>query len=124
MAEGTATAEFERRAGKNQSLFREVNERVDEVNQGHALWLTLSDWVCECADETCTERIEMTGEEYSTVRESPIRFAVMPSEEHVVPEVERVVRKESRYWVVEKFGQAAAAAKKLDPRSRHRSVDT
>jgi hypothetical protein len=118
MAIETDQAEHERRAGKNQSLFRDVNERVNEINQAHDLWLTLADWVCECADDTCTERIKLTPEEYEKVRESPTRFCVAPSDEHVVPDVERVVKQHPRYWIVSKVGEAASAATHLDPRSR------
>lgn len=108
--------EHERRAGKNQAPFRAVNERVSEITQTHDLWLTLADWVCECVDESCTERIELTPEQYERVRETPRHFAVAPSEEHVAPDVERIVEKHARYWVVEKVGEAAAAAQQLDPR--------
>jgi hypothetical protein len=37
------------RAAKNQSLFREVNERIDELS-GSATFLT---FIWECANETC-----------------------------------------------------------------------
>jgi hypothetical protein len=122
MAIETANEEYQRRAGKNQALFRDVNERVNEINQAHDLWLTLSDWVCECADETCTERIELTPEDYERVRENPTRFVVAGSEEHVVPGAERIVEQHPRYWVVEKVGEAAAAAEELDPRGSDRKV--
>jgi hypothetical protein len=38
----------------------------------------------------------------------------------VFPDVERIVRKEDGYWVVEKVDQAAVVAAKFDPRSRQR----
>jgi hypothetical protein len=38
------------------------------------------------------------------------RFVVMPSEQRVIPEIERVVKQTDRYWVVEKLGTAAAVA--------------
>jgi hypothetical protein len=114
----TETEEHERRAGKNQSLFREVNERVSEINKEHGLWVTLSDWICECADETCTERIELTPEQYERVRKNPTHFVVAPSAEHVVFDVERVVEQHDRYWVVSKVGEAASVAMKLDPHSQ------
>ena len=114
----TSYEEHARRAGKNQSLFRDVNERVSEVNKAHGLWVTLSDWICECADETCTERIELTPQQYEHVRDNPTHFIVAPGEEHVIPDVEWIVEKRGRYWVVEKAGVAAAVAEHLDPHSR------
>jgi hypothetical protein len=117
MATETAHQEHEKRAGKNQSLFRDVNERVNEVNKAHGLWVTLSDWICECADETCTERIELTPQQYEQLRKTATQFAVAPSKEHVVPDVEAIVEQHQRYWVVEKVGEAAAVAEELDSRS-------
>jgi hypothetical protein len=102
----------------SQSLFREVNERVNEINKNHGLWVTLSDWICECASETCTERIELTPQQYEGVRENPTHFVVAPGAEHVVFDAERVVEQHERYWVVSKVGEAASLAMKLDPRSR------
>jgi hypothetical protein len=117
MTDDAARAEFERRAGNNQSLFREVNERVNDINKPHALWVTLSDWVCECADETCAERIQLSPQQYETVRSQATHFMVASADEHVHLEVERIVEKRERYWVVEKVGEAAVVAKQHDPRS-------
>ena len=118
MATEATHEEHERRAGKNQSLFRDVNERVSEVNKAHGLWVTLSDWICECADETCTERIELTPQQYERVRQNPTHFVVAPGKEHVVYDVERVFEQHQRYWIVTKVGEAAALATHLDPRTR------
>src|SRR6266487_2317719 len=107
MATEPAHQELKRRAGKNQSLFREVNERVNDVNKSHGLWVSLSDWICECADETCTEPIELTPQQYEKVREQSTHFIVAPSKEHVVFEVEWVVEQQARYWVVSKIGRAS-----------------
>src|SRR2546430_2339414 len=112
MATDTEREECERRAAKNQSLFREVNERENEINN-NTLWLA---FVCECVAETCVEQIELTPEEYERLRKNPTHFAVVPSEEHVVPEVERIAEQHERYWVVEKVGEAGAVVIDLDPR--------
>src|SRR4051812_28071196 len=106
----------ERHAAKNQSLFREVNERVRDMNSKTDLLLELSDWVCECADETCMARIQLTPREYEHIREYPTHFAVAPG--HVVPDVETVVDRQAGFWIVEKIGEAADVAEELDPRSR------
>ena len=114
----------EAQAAKNQSLFREVNERVKDVNASFNPLLELSDWLCECAIETCVERISMTPQEYETVRAKGNHFAVSPDDGHVVPEVERVVEQQDRYWVVEKIGHAGRIAENFDPRSRNSDVGT
>ena len=114
MATETEQEEGERRAAKNQALFREANEREREINDS-GLWLA---FVCECAGEACVEQIELTPEEYEKIRENPTHFAIAPGDRHVVPDVERVVAQHQRYWVVDKVGVAGAVAERLDPRSR------
>ena len=108
----------DQRAAKNQSLFREVNERIEPLNEAFNILNRLNDFVCECAVETCTANVVMSVEEYEAVRQLPNRFFVLPDDEHVWPDVERIVEKVDRYWVVEKLGYAKTVAEKLDPRSR------
>jgi hypothetical protein len=101
---------------KNQAFFREVNERIRQLHVDPHL--EMMDWLCECASESCTERIQMTGEEYEALRADGNHFAVAPSKEHVVPEVERVRGRHDRYWIVEMIGGAGEMAERLDPRTR------
>ena len=105
------------RAAKNQSLFREVNERVRDLNERFHLFTALGDWVCECANEECVERIEMTVREYERVRSTAQRFVVSSADEHVWPDVERVVERLPNYWIVEKVGMSGEIAEQMDPRS-------
>jgi hypothetical protein len=105
-------------AGKNQSLFREVNERLKEVGAGDKSSAYEEDAICECANDECSERISISETEYADLRRHGTWFAVAPGEEHVFADVERVVERRDRYWVVEKLDQAAKVAKKLDPRAR------
>ena len=51
------------------------------------------------------------------IRADPRRFFVSPEAEHVHPDIERVVQREMRYWVVEKIGVGAGISEKFDPRS-------
>ena len=101
-----------RKAAKNQALFRDVNERIEEL-VGEA-WHP--EFVCECADEHCIETLELSLAEYESIRASPIRFPVKVG--HDYPEFERVVALSDGYAVVEKIGAAAEVAKTLDPRSQ------
>ena len=107
------SAQDEARMAKNEAAFRAINEHRQEIND-NVLWST---FVCECADETCEEQIELTPEEYERVRQTPTYFVVMPSGEHVVADVERVTDRQQRYWVVEKLGIAAAVTIERDPRA-------
>jgi hypothetical protein len=107
----------ERRAAKNQSLFREVNERIEGLNEAFSLVNPINDFVCECAAETCVAQIALSMAEYESLRRHPNRFAVIPDDGHVWPDVESVVERNARYWVVEKTGFAGAMATSLDPRA-------
>jgi hypothetical protein len=100
------------RAARNQDLFRQVNDRVKEVNEDFEV--TEGEWVCECADTACVERISLTMDEYVALRGTPTRFAVAPTESHVFFEVENVVEQTERFWVVEKIGQAGKIAANVD----------
>jgi hypothetical protein len=110
--------DFSRRAAENQSLFREVNEKIAEFNEAFTAMTPYGDWSCECASTDCIQRIQMTFGEYEQLRATPTHFAVLPDEQHVFPEVERVVERHDRYWVVEKTGIAAKTSVERDPRGR------
>jgi hypothetical protein len=107
------------RAALNQSRFREYNERIEPHNAAHH-WVDppMPDWVCECANVDCLEPVRLTLAEYESVRADPTHFLVAPSADHVFAEVERVLARHERYWVVEKQGDAADVAEGLDQREQ------
>jgi hypothetical protein len=99
------------RTAQNESLFREVNERVKELNTTFDALARHAEWICECGNTDCLEPVQMTQEEYESVRaRGSDYFLVKPGEAHVVPEVDRVVERSDRYWVVQKLGVAAEVA--------------
>ena len=106
------------RVARKQSLYRAVNERIGEINAAFDSLDSLGDWICECANTDCTERVPLTHEEYEAVRAKPTRFLVLPHEAHVVSEAENVVERHDRYWVVEKIGPAAALAVRASESAR------
>jgi len=99
--------------GQRQSLFREVNERIDELAESLDLQEEMTIF-CECASDNCHEQITLTEAEYRKLRRIPTHFAVVPG--HDEPGVERVAETNERYVIVEKFGEAAIAAIELDLR--------
>ncbi len=109
-----AAVEEQVRGARTQSLFRDVNERVRAINATFSEVMPLGDWVCECFDQSCSERIALSPEEYEQVRADAARFAVAPG--HVEARIEDVVEQNERYWVVEKFGVGAVLCVKVDPR--------
>jgi hypothetical protein len=103
--------------GRRQSLFREVNERIDELGDSFGL-LDQLPILCECGSARCSEQIVLTEAEYETLRRIPTHFAVLPG--HDIPAVERVVEANERFVTVEKLGESARTAIELDPRRRAR----
>jgi hypothetical protein len=102
------------RQGRNESLFREVNERIAELNQTFHIE-GRSEFLCECSREECKEPVSISIDEYEGVRRESTRFFVLPG--HEDESVERVLERNERYLVVEKIGEAATEAEDLDPRS-------
>jgi hypothetical protein len=108
MSEDEQRAGRQTRAGLNESKARNENELVD---RGSAF----GEYACECSQKTCSAPLSLSVEEYEEVRKVPTHFIIARG--HGSPDVERVVRETSRYQVVEKIGDAAKMAARLDPRS-------
>jgi len=107
--------EHDRRVALNESLFREVNERLEEI--GRSLGGSGdNEFVCECGDSDCTERLTLDLDRYEAIRSSATHFVVLPG--HVAPGAERVVAENDGYMVVEKIDEdAVRIVVELDPRS-------
>jgi hypothetical protein len=101
------------RLAKNESFFRQVNERIKDVANGFEDGESY-EFLCECSDPSCTARITLEPRQYEWVRASPTRFVLAPG--HAAPQVEHVVEREESHEVVEKHGVAGHVATKLDPR--------
>jgi hypothetical protein len=104
----------EERLAKNETLFRQVNERLKEVSALLGTADSGPEFVCECPDETCTDRIRLSVGEYEQLRANPRHFVIMTG--HEVPSVERVVLDRGSYRIVEKVGDAGELADDTDPR--------
>jgi hypothetical protein len=108
--------ERERRIVVNETLFREVNERIKGLNQSFATLTEQMQIVCECGNGSCAERFPMLPSEYEALRANPDHFAIVPG--HEIPDVERIVSRCGDYDVVEKLpGEAQRIAEETDPRS-------
>jgi hypothetical protein len=101
------------RLARNEAMFRSVNERVEEVVQPGAE--EEIDFLCECGDSGCVEKMTLTREEYEQVRADGAQFAVYPG--HEIEEVEDVVLRAERFFVVRKHPEEAKIAEEADPRS-------
>lgn len=99
---------------RTESLFREVNERIAETAERFDARETK--FVCECADPSCTHRVDATLEQYEEVREDGASFLLVPG--HEDERVESVVRRRDGHAVVEKrHPRVRPLVLALDPRA-------
>ena len=107
------SGELKRRIGRNEGLFRKVNEAIVR-----GLWpddaARLVAFRCECARLDCNNPVRVTLAEYEQVRAHPRRFLVAPG--HEIRTAETVVEKHQAYVVVEKREEAGVVAEQMDPR--------
>ena len=108
--------ERSRKVGKNEAVFRAVNEEIEKLTLGIA---EISDrtlhLVCECGDLLCTKQLVVPVTRYEQVRADPSSFLIIPG--HEKPSVEDVVEETPRYSVVRKHSDAAKIALETDPRA-------
>ena len=107
--------EREVRIARTEALFRDVNERIAESAQRFNS--DEAEFVCECADPECTERVQATLDEYEHVRADGAQFLLLPGHEDM--RIEHVVeRPRRRFAVVMKFNAIVArTVRRLDPRA-------
>jgi anti-sigma B factor antagonist len=93
--------ERKRRIVENEQAFRDSNNRklqrasVDETDD-----LEPIQFVCECGDKDCDQRLVITAAGFTTAHSAPNRFIVKPG--HVYPDVEHVVTENETFALVEK----------------------
>jgi hypothetical protein len=105
-----------RRIGENEALYREVNERVEEINDAFGTITGVFDVTCECGSLECAEQITVPREVYEQARANAARFIIKPG--HEFPEAEHVVERHEAYVIVHKDpGPARRVAEETDTRA-------
>jgi hypothetical protein len=108
--------ERQRRLTDNESLFREVNERLVDLSAALEVDPRRLEFLCECGDVNCAAKIELSREEYERVRQDPATFVVLSG--HEIYDVEDVVDRGDGYVIVRKReGGPAERVAADDPRS-------
>ena len=103
----------EDRLARNETLFREVNERIEEVRSPEEDQI---EFLCECGVEACKDAISLTVAEYEELRADPTTFAVVPG--HSIEDIESVVVETERFHVVRKHPSEQDIARSTDRRFR------
>jgi hypothetical protein len=101
---------WEERAGRNEALFREVNEGVEKFAREDD---AAAAFVCECSNDSCTEHLRLELRVYEEVRSHARRFFVLPGHENPA---DHVIERHDSYLIVEKEGDAGRIAERTDPR--------
>jgi hypothetical protein len=96
---------WRRQEATQQAERRDANESLDA---GHV-------YMCECGDPYCSRTVDLSLEEYESVREWPKHFLIAANHEN--PEVESVVSELDGFAVIETLtGEASKVALRTNPR--------
>src|ERR687888_2814503 len=83
------------RLAKNEAAFRDINERVEEMARVPGAAGALNEFICECMNRDCYERVQLSLAEYEQVRSEATYFVVVPG--HIDATIERLVRETERF---------------------------
>jgi hypothetical protein len=103
------------RLAQNEAFFRSVNERIRGIADRHGSDPHEYEFLCECSDPACVERVALSLDEYEAIRADARRFVLV--EGHANATIENVVDTAPNRVVVEKVGVAGEVAQALDPRA-------
>jgi len=103
------------RVARNDATFRKANDAIEA--SAEELGIEVVPFICECADEPCTELVLLQLEEYEAVRSDSTHFLNAVGHQTAAGPYGRVVERHDRYVVVEKLGRAAEIVEKLDERA-------
>jgi hypothetical protein len=102
------------RRAQTEALFRDVNERIAE--SAHRFEAETTQFVCECSDPSCTDRLHASLDEYESVRADGSTFMLAPG--HANGDIERVVEHRTGFQIVEKIQRhVRATVLRLNPRT-------
>jgi hypothetical protein len=108
-----------KRIGQNEAVFRRANEvvreRAEQVGRTSRV-----PFICECGDDKCFARVELSLGEYEAVRRDGSHFFVKRGHELTGPNLGRVYESLGEYTVLEKVGIAGGVAQEQDPRRAER----
>ncbi|MBW4061751.1 hypothetical protein HJC99_04255 [Candidatus Saccharibacteria bacterium] len=95
----------ELRRAENEVIFKEYNEALlDRVNailpEANKPSYEIA-FICECSEETCQDRIELSVEQFKRLTNHPRRFIL--KHHHEQEDIEQIVELLPQFEVVEKF---------------------
>lgn len=106
----------ERRLAQNETLFREVNERMEDLARIHTDDDHRYAFLCECSNAQCDLKLSLPLSTYEQARSDSAVFIVAVG--HDLPEIEDIVLRGAGFQLVRKHGEAAELAARTNPRNR------
>jgi hypothetical protein len=88
------------RLEENQHVFRSANERLSGVVEAGVVSADPVPFLCECADEECMGRVDLTLDEYRELRSHERQFVMVHG--HARTEGEEVVAERNGYDITKK----------------------
>jgi hypothetical protein len=89
------------RLGETQRLFRAANDRLDKRTEAYSRdRARVVPFLCECTDDMCLGRVELTHRQYRKIRSHPNRYFIQRG--HPMIENERIIEEHDSYQIVEK----------------------
>jgi hypothetical protein len=102
---------------RNNALFRAANEGIRGAAERYRVE-ELVPFLCECADEQCTQLVRLSLVEYHAVCAHSTRFIIAPGHAAAEGETTMIVGEHGDYLVVEKQGPAAGLVTDCRPRDQ------
>lgn len=101
------------RLAANEAVFRAGNESIGKATRSRS---ERTEFLCECGDPQCFQRVKLSHEEYEEVRSHAARFFVSSGHEDLTAG-EIVVEERGHWTVVEKRGEEREIVERSDPRA-------
>ena len=99
------------RVAHNETIARRVNEAIED---GRVSREGVGTFVCECGQLGCNAMLELSLQEYESLRSEARQFVVAAGHD---ADFDRAVSQNARYVVVVKQGRAGLIAELTDPRA-------
>jgi hypothetical protein len=94
------------RVARNNMTFREANEGIRAKADEYGAPMERLPFLCECAEESCTQIVSLTPDEYERIRAETVQFLNAVGHDAAGGPHVRVVDRYDHYVVVEKVGAA------------------
>jgi hypothetical protein len=102
------------RIARNESAFRELNERLEESVHRGRTEPEYAGFVCECGDGDCDMTVRIPLGDYEAIRQNQRDFIVVPG--HELEDTEDVIEEGDGFLVVRKHEDVAEIVEKRSER--------